>query len=206
MLAWAAIDRRHFRHSTPIVSSLHPQRLCALFATMQNSSRFFSSASELFTPKHPGWGIPPIWARRGEERPVLANYAKLSAAMPSITTLDNLWTGRPHTIASALLESDGHRSIVDPGPGSTLETFQQNLQAHGIGVGDLNAILLTHIHLDHAGATGALVRENPRLAVHVHKNGAPHVIDPSKLLASAQRLWPNDLQQDRKSTRLNSSH
>src|SRR5260370_35461083 len=116
MLAWAAFDRRHFRHSTPIASSLHPQRICALFGTMQNSSRFFSSASELFTPKHPGWGIP-IWARRGEEHPVLANYAKLSAAMPSITTLDNLWTGRPHTIASALLESAAHRSIVVPGPG-----------------------------------------------------------------------------------------
>jgi glyoxylase-like metal-dependent hydrolase (beta-lactamase superfamily II) len=125
---------------------------------------------------------------------VLANYVKLSAAMPSITTLDNLWTGRPHTIAAALLESDGHCSIVDPGPGSTLETFHQKLQAHGIGVGDLDAILLTHIHLDHAGATGALVRENPRLTVYVHKLGAAHVIDPSKLLASAQRLWPNDLQ------------
>jgi len=125
---------------------------------------------------------------------VLANCAKLSAAMPSITTLDNLWTGRPHTIAAALLESDGHRSIVDPGPGSTLETFHQQLQAHGLGVRDIDAILLTHIHLDHAGATGALVRENPRLAVYVHKLGAPHVIDPSKLLASAQRLWPNDLQ------------
>jgi glyoxylase-like metal-dependent hydrolase (beta-lactamase superfamily II) len=114
--------------------------------------------------------------------------------MPSIATLDNLWTGRPHTIAAALLESDGHRAIVDPGPGSTLETLRQNLQAHEIGVGDLDAILLTHIHLDHAGATGALVRENPRLAVYVHKNGAKHMIDPSKLLASAQRLWPNDLQ------------
>jgi glyoxylase-like metal-dependent hydrolase (beta-lactamase superfamily II) len=114
--------------------------------------------------------------------------------MPSITTLDNLWTGRPHTIAAGLLESGGHRSIVDPGPGSTLETFRTNLQAYGIGVGNLDAILLTHIHLDHAGATGALVRENPRLAVYVHKLGAPHVIDPSKLLASAQRLWPNDLQ------------
>ena len=114
--------------------------------------------------------------------------------MLSITTLDNLWTGRPHTIAAALLESDRHRCIVDPGPGSTLETFHQQLQAHGLGVGDLDAILLTHIHLDHAGATGALVRENPRLAVYVHKLGAPHVIDPSKLLASAQRLWPNDLQ------------
>ena len=114
--------------------------------------------------------------------------------MNSITTLDNLWTGRPHTIATALLESGGHHAIVDPGPGSTLETFRQNLQTHETGVGDLDAILLTHIHLDHAGATGALVRENPRLAVYVHKLGAPHVIDPSKLLASAQRLWPNDLQ------------
>ena len=114
--------------------------------------------------------------------------------MNSITTLDNLWTGRPHTIAAALLESDGHRAIVDPGPGSTLDTFHQQLQAHGITVGDLDAILLTHIHLDHAGATGALVRENPRLAVYVHKLGAPHMIDPSKLLASAQRLWPNELQ------------
>lgn len=115
--------------------------------------------------------------------------------MNTIRTLDNLWTGKPHTIAAGLLESDGHRAVVDPGPGSTLETFHQQLQANGLGVGDLDAILLTHIHLDHAGATGALVRENPRLAVYVHKNGAPHMIDPSKLLASAQRLWPNDLQQ-----------
>jgi glyoxylase-like metal-dependent hydrolase (beta-lactamase superfamily II) len=126
--------------------------------------------------------------------PLLTSCAKLFAVMPSITTLDDLWTGRPHTIASALLESNGHRSIVDPGPGSTLETFHQQLQAHGLGVCDLDAILLTHIHLDHAGATGALVRENPRLAVYVHKLGAPHMIDPSKLLASAQRLWPHDLQ------------
>ena len=114
--------------------------------------------------------------------------------MNTITTLDNLWMGRPRSIAAALLESAGQRAIVDPGPGSTLETLRQQLQARGVGAGDLNAILLTHIHLDHAGATGALVRENPRLAVYVHKNGAQHMIDPSKLLASAQRLWPNDLQ------------
>ena len=103
--------------------------------------------------------------------------------------------GRPRSIAAGLLESDGHRALVDPGPGSTLETLRQRLQARGLGAVDLDAILLTHIHLDHAGATGALVRENPRLAVYVHKNGAPHVIDPSKLLASAQRLWPKELQQ-----------
>src|SRR5467141_4386099 len=114
--------------------------------------------------------------------------------MNTVTTLDNLWMGRPRSIAAALLESDGHRAVIDPGPGSTLDTLRQQLRARGIGVGDLDAILLTHIHLDHAGATGALVRENPRLAVYVHSKGAPHVIDPSKLLASAQRLWPNDLQ------------
>ena len=59
---------------------------------------------------------------------------------------------------------------------------------------DLDAVLLTHIHMDHAGASGTLVRENPRLPVYVHKTGAPHMADPSKLLASAQRLWPKELQ------------
>lgn len=114
--------------------------------------------------------------------------------MASILTLDDNWMGRPRSIATALLESDSHRAVVDPGPGSTLETLRQQLHARGIAVGDLDAILLTHIHLDHAGATGALIRENPRLAVYVHKLGAPHMIDPLKLLASAARLWPNNLQ------------
>lgn len=114
--------------------------------------------------------------------------------MHAITTLDDLWMGRPRSIATALLESDGHRAIVDPGPGSTIAGLRQQLHGHGVSVSDLDAILLTHIHLDHAGATGALVRENPRLAVYVHKLGAPHMADPSKLLASAARLWPNDLE------------
>jgi glyoxylase-like metal-dependent hydrolase (beta-lactamase superfamily II) len=125
---------------------------------------------------------------------MLTSCAKLFAAMSSVATLDNVWLGHSRSIAAALLESDGHRALVDPGPGSTLDTLRQNLRARGFAVSDLDAILLTHIHLDHAGATGSLVRENPRLAVYVHKLGAPHLIDPSKLLASAQRLWPNDLE------------
>jgi glyoxylase-like metal-dependent hydrolase (beta-lactamase superfamily II) len=115
--------------------------------------------------------------------------------MHKITTLDDNWMGRTRSIATALVESGGHRAIVDPGPGSTLDTLRQELHAHGVSVSELDAILLTHIHLDHAGATGALVRENPRLAVYVHNLGAPHIIDPSKLLASAARLWPDNLQQ-----------
>jgi glyoxylase-like metal-dependent hydrolase (beta-lactamase superfamily II) len=115
--------------------------------------------------------------------------------MHKITTLDDNWMGRARSIGTALVESDGHRAIVDPGPGSTRETLESELLARGVALSDLEAILLTHIHLDHAGATGALVRENPRVAVYVHKLGAPHLIDPSKLLASAARLWPDNLQQ-----------
>jgi glyoxylase-like metal-dependent hydrolase (beta-lactamase superfamily II) len=114
--------------------------------------------------------------------------------MHTIATLDVNWTDRPRSIAAALLESNGHRAMIDPGPESTLATLRQRLQGHGVSIDDLDAILLTHIHLDHAGATGSLVRENPRLAVYVHQNGAPHLVDPSKLLASAGRLWGDDLQ------------
>jgi glyoxylase-like metal-dependent hydrolase (beta-lactamase superfamily II) len=89
--------------------------------------------------------------------------------MNTITTLDVNWTGRPRSIAAALLESNGHRTIIDPGPESTLATLREQLRARGVVAADLDAILLTHIHLDHAGATGTLVRENPRLAVYVHK-------------------------------------
>jgi glyoxylase-like metal-dependent hydrolase (beta-lactamase superfamily II) len=113
----------------------------------------------------------------------------------NITSLDVNWTGRPQSIAAALLESNGQRAMIDPGPGSTLATLRQGLSSRGIAVSDLHAILLTHIHLDHAGATGSLVRENPRLAVYVHELGAPHLKDPSKLLASAARLWPDTLQE-----------
>ena len=113
--------------------------------------------------------------------------------MLSTTVLDAHWLGRPRSIAAVLLESDGHRAIIDPGPASTLPTLRQHLDSRGIGVSDLNAILLTHIHLDHAGATGALIKENPNLEVYVHKAGMLHMADPAKLLASADRLWPGQL-------------
>jgi glyoxylase-like metal-dependent hydrolase (beta-lactamase superfamily II) len=113
--------------------------------------------------------------------------------MGDVSILDTKWVGRPRSIAAAFLESDGHRAIIDPGPESTIATLREGLHARGLSVAQLDAILLTHIHLDHAGASGSLVRENPRIAVYVHELGAPHMIDPSRLLASAQRLWPDTL-------------
>ena len=114
-------------------------------------------------------------------------------AMNKISVLDTNWVGHPKSIAAALLESENHRAIIDPGPESTLATLREQLRLHGLSVADLDAILLTHIHLDHAGATGALVRENPGLTVYVHANGARHLTDPAKLLASATRLWGDQL-------------
>lgn len=113
--------------------------------------------------------------------------------MKRTTLLDTNWMGRPRSIAAALLESGGHLALLDPGPASTLPALRQLLNSRGIAVSGLNAILLTHIHLDHAGASGTLVRENPNLEVYVHEAGLRHLADPSKLLASAERLWPGEL-------------
>jgi glyoxylase-like metal-dependent hydrolase (beta-lactamase superfamily II) len=92
--------------------------------------------------------------------------------------------GRPHVIGC--WEVDG--VLVDPGPESSLQTV-----IDAIGGEQPRALLLTHIHLDHAAATGAMVRRWPELEVHVHERGAPHLVDPSKLLASAERLYGDKL-------------
>jgi glyoxylase-like metal-dependent hydrolase (beta-lactamase superfamily II) len=109
------------------------------------------------------------------------------------TLIDLNWTGRPHAIASLLIDSAGVRALIDPGPESTLDTLRAALHSRNLDIQTLDFLILTHIHLDHAGATGALVRENPRLSVYVHQFGATHMIDPSRLLASAGRLYGGNL-------------
>jgi len=108
--------------------------------------------------------------------------------------IDLDWAGHPRSIASALLRSGDRVALVDPGPSSTIPNLREQLAVHGVSIGDLEALFLTHIHLDHAGACGALVRENPRLRVYVHSRGAPHMADPSKLLDSARRLYGDTMQ------------
>ncbi|MQA75586.1 MAG: MBL fold metallo-hydrolase [Solirubrobacterales bacterium] len=79
--------------------------------------------------------------------------------------------------------------VVDPGPESTLGTLLEAL-----GDQTPRALLLTHIHLDHAGASGSLVRRFPSLRVYVHEAGAPHLADPAKLLGSAERLYGPEME------------
>ena len=92
--------------------------------------------------------------------------------------------GRDRVICA--YELDG--LIVDPGPTSSVETLLDRLGARGAA-----GAALTHIHLDHAGATGVLCRRFPELKVYVHERGAPHLVDPSKLLTSAERLYGDDM-------------
>lgn len=97
--------------------------------------------------------------------------------------IDVMHLGRDRVIGA--YEIDG--VIVDPGPSSSMDTLLAGLS------GEPRALLLTHIHLDHAGASGSLVRRFPDLRVYVHESGAPHLADPAKLLDSAARLYGDDM-------------
>jgi glyoxylase-like metal-dependent hydrolase (beta-lactamase superfamily II) len=105
------------------------------------------------------------------------------------TPLDLLHCGDPRRIAAYLVETDDGLAVHDCGPTSCLPALHDALTARGVEARDLRHLLLSHIHLDHAGAAGVLVREHPGLTVHVSEIGAPHLVDPSRLEASARRLY-----------------
>jgi glyoxylase-like metal-dependent hydrolase (beta-lactamase superfamily II) len=106
-----------------------------------------------------------------------------------LSFVDVRFQGIPSVIATVVLHGKGGVALIDPGPSSSLPTLRAELERGGITLADVTTVLLTHIHLDHAGSCGTLVRENPRIQVLVHERGAPHLIDPAKLLASAARLY-----------------
>lgn len=110
-----------------------------------------------------------------------------------IDFIDLNFRGSPRVIATAVLGGATGVTLVDPGPTSCLPTLEAGLAARGYRLRDVRTLLLTHIHLDHAGAAGTIVERVPHITVHVHERGAPHLIDPSKLLASATRLWGDQM-------------
>jgi glyoxylase-like metal-dependent hydrolase (beta-lactamase superfamily II) len=103
---------------------------------------------------------------------------------PEPELVDLLHLGRPHVIGAWRVGD----VVIDPGPSSCLAQLLPVLEAHPPRV-----LALTHIHLDHAGATGSLLQRFPDLEVWVHERGAPHLVDPAKLLASATRLYGADM-------------
>lgn len=117
--------------------------------------------------------------------------------MPSLSAgldyIDLNFLGRPEIIATAILHGSAGVALVDPGPATTIENLTKGLEKKGIRFGDIRQLLITHIHLDHAGATGTIIEMHPHIEVIVHARGGPHMIDPAKLLASAGRLYGQDM-------------
>ena len=103
--------------------------------------------------------------------------------------LDLHHQGVERVIGAYLVETDDGPAVFDCGPSSCAEALKTRLRERGLELEDIRHLLLSHIHLDHAGAAGVLVREHPALQVHVSEIGAPHLADPSRLEASARRLY-----------------
>jgi glyoxylase-like metal-dependent hydrolase (beta-lactamase superfamily II) len=111
---------------------------------------------------------------------------------PEPEPLDLRHLGRERVIGSYLLETEDGLALQDCGPSTCIPELKARLAERGLELQDVRHLLLSHIHLDHAGAAGALVREHPSLQVHVSEIGAPHLVDPSRLAASARRLYGDD--------------
>src|SRR5213078_1345323 len=112
--------------------------------------------------------------------------------MPKPEPLDLRHRGHERVIGSYLLETEDGLALQDCGPATCVPDLKARLAERGLELRDVRHLLLSHIHLDHAGATGVLVREHPELQVHVSEIGAPHVVDPSRLERSARRLYGDD--------------
>lgn len=110
---------------------------------------------------------------------------------PEIVTLDLNFQNCQQAIASYLIPYQDGIILIESGPGSTQIQLQKNLNDLGYDLQEITHVLLTHIHLDHAGAAGWLAGHGAH--IFVHERGAPHLLDPSRLIASATRIYQDQM-------------
>ena len=108
---------------------------------------------------------------------------------PGVHRVDLNWNGLPGQVASYLVDGGGALAVVESGPASTLPALLDAVRSLGREPEEITHVLVTHVHLDHAGGAGALLRHAPRARVYVHPRGARHLADPARLLASATLLY-----------------
>lgn len=113
---------------------------------------------------------------------------------PDLFLIDHELQGVPRIIASYLLTDGDDLTLIETGPATTTETLLGGVRAAGFDPERITRLVVTHIHLDHAGAAGALLQRLPRARLFVHRIGAPHMADPSRLLASASRIFEEDME------------
>jgi glyoxylase-like metal-dependent hydrolase (beta-lactamase superfamily II) len=117
----------------------------------------------------------------------------LSVLASGLSWVDLLFLGRRHAIATVVIHGGGTLALIDPGPSTCLESLELGLQQQGLRLRDVTHLLLTHIHLDHAGAAGTIVRTFPHVQVVVHEKGARHMADPEKLMTSTRRVYGDQM-------------
>jgi glyoxylase-like metal-dependent hydrolase (beta-lactamase superfamily II) len=103
--------------------------------------------------------------------------------------IDVRHAGHDRVIGSYLVDTDDGLALFDCGPTSALAGLESGLSEHGLSLDDVGHLLLSHIHLDHAGAAGVIAQAHPHIQVHVSEVGAPHLVDPERLESSARRLY-----------------
>jgi glyoxylase-like metal-dependent hydrolase (beta-lactamase superfamily II) len=110
-----------------------------------------------------------------------------------VSLIDLAFLGHAGAVGAYVVADGDDVALVETGPGSTIDALRAGLAAAGFEPEQLTRVVVTHIHLDHAGAAGAVLRAAPRATFHVHPAGARHMVDPSKLLASATRIYGDDM-------------
>ena len=109
--------------------------------------------------------------------------------MAPLRAIDLHFGGAPHAIGVYVVDTDDGPALFDCGPASTIDALVAGLAEEGLALEDVRHLLLSHVHLDHAGGAGSLVRRHPGLTVWVSAVGRPHVVAPARLEASARRLY-----------------
>ncbi len=127
----------------------------------------------------------------------MSNEAPISTVdvAGGIWYVDVNYLGRSRLIATGVMETPAGLLLVDPGPSRSVDNLLAAINERGFTLSDVAAILLTHIHLDHAGATGTLAQRNRRIRVFVHTRGARHMVNPSRLLGSARRIYGDRMEE-----------
>lgn len=132
-------------------------------------------------------GFPPL-----TPAPRTACYrgpvARIQQIAEDLMAIDARYNGTPGAVAVYLLLGE-RPALIETGPASTVETVLEGIHQAGLDPTALRAAAVTHIHLDHSGAAGTLAARNPNLEIYVHPLGAPHLVDPARLIASARRLY-----------------
>ena len=121
--------------------------------------------------------------------------SKVRQLRPGAWEISHPFLGEEEIVGSYLLAGDGELAVIDPGPASMVESLLACIRMAGFDPQDVTHILATHVHLDHAGGVGTLVKLLPQAQVYAHSLGAPHLLDTTKVVASAARIYGGDRMQ-----------